>query len=267
MRRIMLTIAYDGTDYSGWQVQPDRKTIQGVLESELSRLLSGDIHVIGASRTDAGVHAEGAVAVFDTSSNIPGDKFSYALNQSLPKDIVIRRSEEVASDFHPRKTACRKTYRYSIWHDEFPMPTVNRYSSWVHYPLDVGLMRQACGHFAGEHDFAAFCSAATDADSTVRTIYDIHIKTPQDKGGDPAFCYKEGICTGRCYHGKIDIYVTGNGFLYNMVRIIAGTLIDVGCGRIAPDVIPDIIASCDRTRAGNTAPAGGLTLVGYTFEP
>ncbi len=242
----MLTVAYDGTDYCGWQIQPDAPTIEGVLDRELSRLLNEDIHVIGASRTDAGVHAEGAVAVFDTISSIPGEKFSYALNQSLPGDIVIRRSHDVASDFHPRKRACRKTYRYSIWHDEFPMPTNSRYTHHFHYPLDTALMIKAAAHFVGEHDFAAFCSAQTDADSTVRTIYDARVEV----GEDPR---------------RIDIYVTGNGFLYNMVRIIAGTLIDVGRGRLKADDIPSIIASCDRSRAGDTAPAKGLTLIGYEF--
>ena len=259
MRRIMLTVAYDGTDYSGWQIQPSAPTIEGVLDAELSRLLGEPIRVIGASRTDAGVHAEGAVAVFDTNSQIPGDKFSYALNQSLPDNIVIRQSCDVAGDFHPRKVNCRKTYRYSIWHDEFPLPTNSRYTYHVHYPLDIGLMRQAAEHFKGEHDFAGFCSADAEVESTVRTIYDIKIET----GTEPARVSSRG---GRDYHGKIDIFVTGNGFLYNMVRIIAGTLIEVANGRIKPDNIPDIIKSCDRTRAGNTAPAKGLTLIGYEFE-
>lgn len=259
MRRIMLTVAYDGTDYNGWQIQPSAPTIEGVLDAELSRILGEKIRVIGASRTDAGVHAEGAIAVFDTESSIPGDKFSYALNQSLPDDIVIRKSEEVASDFHPRKVNCRKTYRYSIWHDEFPLPTNSRYTYHVHYPLDIDVMRQAAAYFAGEHDFAGFCSADAEVESTVRTIYDIKIET----GIEPAGVSCRG---GRKYHGRIDIFVTGNGFLYNMVRIIAGTLIEVANGRIAPGDIPEIIGSRDRTRAGNTAPARGLTLIGYEFE-
>ena len=256
-RRIMLTIAYDGTDYNGWQIQPDAPTIEGVLNRELSRLLGENIKVIGASRTDAGVHAEGAVAVFDTESRIAGEKFSYALNQSLPDDIVIRRSEEVASDFHPRKTDCMKTYRYSIWHDIFPMPTNRRYTHWIHYPLDADAMEDAAAFFTGEHDFAGFCSAAADVESTVRRIYEMKItrerKVPQKEPD------------GREYFGQIDIYVTGNGFLYNMVRIIAGTLIDVGTGKIASSDIPGIIESCDRSRAGNTAPAKGLTLMGYKW--
>ncbi len=260
----MLTVAYDGTNYSGWQIQPDKETVEGVLNRELSRLLGEDIHVIGASRTDAGVHAEGAVAVFDTESVIPGGKFSYALNQSLPDDIVIRKSQEVAGDFHPRKRDCRKTYRYSIWHDVFPLPTISRYTDWVHYPLDLEAMRKAAGYFGGEHDFAAFCSAAADVDSTVRTIYDIHIENPDTNVifGDGGY---EESGNEREYHGRIDIYVTGNGFLYNMVRIIAGTIIEAGEGRIAPEDIPGIIASCDRSRAGDTAPAKGLTLVGYEY--
>ena len=252
----MLTVAYDGTDYCGWQIQPEVPTIEKILNDELSRLLNEEIKVIGASRTDAGVHAEGAVAVFDTESSIPGEKFSFALNQSLPDDIVIRSSKEVPADFHPRKVDCRKTYRYSIWHDVFPMPTKSRYMHWVHYPLDVKAMQEAAVHFKGEHDFAGFCSAAADVDSTVRTIYDIKVSK-----GTVLFDNNETQ-----FHGNIDIYVTGNGFLYNMVRIIAGTLIDVGCGKIRPDEIPDIIASCDRSRAGNTAPAKGLTLVGYKYE-
>ncbi|MCR5591955.1 MAG: tRNA pseudouridine(38-40) synthase TruA [Lachnospiraceae bacterium] len=256
MRRILLEIAYDGTDYCGWQIQPDAPTIEGILNRELSRLLNEEIKVIGASRTDAGVHAEGAVAVFDTSSNIPGEKFSYAINQSLPDDIVVRRSEETDARFHPRKVNCRKTYRYSIWHDKFPMPLISRYAHWVHYPLDIEAMKTAAAYFVGEHDFAGFCSASADVDSTVRTIYEMRLENSGEVMHDLT----------REFYKKIDIYVTGNGFLYNMVRIIAGTLIDVGTGKILPSDIPEIIASADRTRAGNTAPANGLTLVGYEFE-
>ncbi len=254
-RRIMLTIAYDGTDYNGWQIQPGVPTIEGVLNEELSRLLDEDIRVIGASRTDAGVHAKGAVAVFDTESNIPAEKFSFAINQSLPDDIVVRRSEEVASDFHPRKVDCRKTYRYSIYHDVFPDPTKSRYTYWFHYPLDVEAMEKAAGYFEGEHDFAAFCSAAADVESTVRKLYEVKTVNHDESK----------VIGERVYFGNIDIYVTGNGFLYNMVRIIAGTLIDVGTGKIKPEDVPAIIASKNRTRAGNTAPAKGLTLMGYEF--
>lgn len=246
MRRIMLTVAYDGTGYSGWQVQPQAETIEGVLNRELSRLLNEEISVIGASRTDAGVHAEGAIAVFDTSSKIPGEKFSYALNRSLPEDIVIRKSQEVEADFHPRKTSTKKTYRYSIWHDSFVMPTTRLTTHLVYTPLDMDKMKRAAEYFVGEHDFAGFCSANNQTESTVRTIYDLQVL--QETGSK-----------------RIDIMVTGNGFLYNMVRIIAGTLIEVGQGRIPVEDVRDIIESGERSRAGNTAPAKGLTLVGYEF--
>lgn len=247
MRRILLVVAYDGTEYSGWQIQPDAVTVEGVLNAELSRLVGEDIHVIGASRTDAGVHAEGAVAVFDTMSSIPGEKFSYALNVSLPDDIRIRESKEVASDFHPRKVKCRKTYEYRIWNDEFPLPTNSRYYHHIYNRLNIDAMRRAAGYFVGEHDFSSFCSAHTQAETTVRTIYEMHVCEENDPR-------------------DIRIRVTGNGFLYNMVRIIAGTLIDVGRGKTDPDMIPKIINSCERSNAGDTAPAKGLCLMNYEFE-
>lgn len=242
----MLTVAYDGTSYSGWQIQPNNPTIEGILNSELSRLLGEDIKVIGASRTDAGVHAEGAIAVFDTTSRIPGEKFSYALNRSLPEDIVIRKSQEVPCDFHPRKTSTAKTYKYSIWHDEFVLPTNRLYCHHVYTKLDVNAMQKAAESFVGEHDFSGFCSINNQTETTVRTIYDMRVV----QGSDAR---------------QIDIIVKGNGFLYNMVRIIAGTLIEVGQGKILAEDMADIIRSCDRNRAGNTAPAKGLTLVSYEF--
>lgn len=246
MRRIMLTVAYDGTSYSGWQIQPNNPTIEGVLNSELSRLLGEDIKVIGASRTDAGVHAQGAIAVFDTNSRIPGEKFSYALNRSLPEDIVIRKSQDVPCDFHPRKTKTAKTYKYSIWHDEFVLPTNRLYCHHIYTKLDVKAMEKAAESFVGEHDFGGFCSINNQTETTVRTIYDMKVL----KGSDDR---------------QIDIIVKGNGFLYNMVRIIAGTLIEVGQGKISPCEMDAIISSKNRDLAGNTAPAKGLTLVGYEF--
>ena len=246
MRRIMLTVAYDGTAYSGWQIQPNAQTIEGVLNSELSRLLNEDIVVIGASRTDAGVHAEGAIAVFDTESKIPGEKFSYALNRSLPEDIVIRKSQEVPGDFHPRKTSTLKTYKYSVWNDDFILPTSRLYTHHIYNDIDVEAMNAAAQLFVGEHDFAGFCSVGNQTESTIRTISAMSVKR-----GDDA--------------RNIDITVTGNGFLYNMVRIIAGTLIEVGQHKILPDDIGKIIESKDRNLAGPTAPAKGLTLMKYEF--
>lgn len=242
----MLTVAYDGTAYSGWQIQPNAPTIEGVLNEELSRLLGENITVIGASRTDAGVHAEGAIAVFDTNSRIPGEKFSYALNRSLPGDIVIRKSQEVPGDFHPRKTSTRKTYRYSVWNDDFELPTTRLYTYNIYNEIDVDAMDRAARYFLGEHDFAGFCSVGNQTETTVRTIYNMTVSRREDER-------------------QIDIMVTGNGFLYNMVRIIAGTLIEVGRHRMNAEEMEAIIDSCDRNQAGPTAPAKGLTLMGYEF--
>lgn len=275
MRRIMLTVAFDGTNYSGWQIQPNKETIEGVLNRELSRLLNEEIKVIGASRTDSGVHAEGAVCVFDTESKIPGDKFSYAINQTLPEDIRIRNSKEVDITFHPRRVNSRKTYRYRIRHDEFPNPLDARYSYHVYTKLDIEAMRRACEFIKGKHDFKSFCSVHTDVDTTVRTVYDVHIDVTPDKrllqmsglmksAGESGAMRSGGeSAAGRIRPEIIDIYVTGNGFLYNMVRIIVGTLIEVGQGKIKPEEIPAIIEACDREKAGPTAPAKGLTLIGY----
>ena len=271
----MLTVAFDGTNYSGWQIQPNKETIEGVLNRELSRLLNEEIKVVGASRTDSGVHAEGAVCVFDTESKIPGDKFSYAINQTLPEDIRIRNSKEVDITFHPRRVNSRKTYRYRIRHDEFPNPLDARYSYHVYTKLDIEAMRRACEFIKGKHDFKSFCSVHTDVDTTVRTVYDVHIDVTPDKkllqmsglmksAGESGAMRSGGeSAAGRIRPEIIDIYVTGNGFLYNMVRIIAGTLIEVGQGKIKPEEIPSIIEACDREKAGPTAPAKGLTLIGY----
>ena len=244
MKRVRLTVAYDGTNYHGWQLQPREITVEEVLNNALSELTGEDIQVIGASRTDAGVHALGNVAVFDTESPIPGEKFSYALNQRLPEDIRVRDSEEVAPDFHPRHQASRKTYAYRILNAEFPDPTKRLYTHFTYHKMDVSQMQKAAEYFVGEHDFKSFCSPAATVESTVRTIYKCQVS-------------KEGEL--------ITIEVQGNGFLYNMVRIMAGTLMEVGCGRMLPEQIPDILKQKDRNAAGPTAPAKGLCLVKYEY--
>ena len=270
MRRIMLVAAYDGTAYNGWQIQPSGITIEEILNRELSKLLKEEIHVIGASRTDSGVHAEGAVCVFDTGSRIPADKFCFAINQSLPSDIRAVSSIETVPDFHPRKCPCLKTYRYSIWNDTFELPTKRLYTHWIHGSFDIEAVKRAAEYLVGEHDFKSFCSAGSQALSTVRRITDIKIINTglqsdpfmQKLQADPAKPLKDGICReGR----QTDIYITGNGFLYNMVRIIAGTLIDVGQGRLKPEDMKEILEAKDRSAAGQTAPAKGLTLVGYEW--
>lgn len=244
MKRIKLTVAYDGTNYYGWQKQPDAVTVEEVVNRELTRLLQEPIEVIGASRTDSGVHALGNVAVFDTDSRIPPEKISYALNARLPKDIVIQDSKEVPPDFHPRRTDCVKTYEYRILNTRFPVPTMRLYAHYVYKPLDVEKMQAAAAFLVGEHDFASFCSAGSQVKETVRTIYRLDLK-------------REG--------NMVSFQVEGNGFLYNMVRIIAGTLIEVGIGSYPPERVREMLEARDRIRCGPKAPACGLTLVGIRY--
>lgn len=240
MKRILLTISYDGTNYSGWQKQKNAVTVQGEFDKACSTLFKTDIESIGASRTDAGVHALGQRAVIDVDTSIPAEKIPLALNPLLPDDIVVTHAEEVGADFNPRFKALKKTYEYSIYNAPFRNPIYRNYSEYVRCELDLDSMRTACEAFVGEHDFRAFCASGNSSKTTVRIIYSLDV----EKDGD-----------------FIKIRVTGNGFLYNMVRIIAGTLIYVGEGRIAPDDLPEIIASGDRRKAGKTAGPSGLVLV------
>lgn len=240
MKRIKLVTAYDGTNYHGSQIQNNGETIEGVLKKELSSLLNEEINLIGASRTDAGVHARGNVYVFDTNSRIPPEKFTYALNARLPEDIRIQDSCEVPDAFHPRHQDTIKTYEYRVLNRKLPLPEYRLYTHFTYEELDLEKMNEACKYFLGEHDFASFCAAGSQVESTVREIYDLHVK----KDGD-----------------LLTISVTGNGFLYNMVRIIAGTLLKVGGGHISPEEIEKIIEGKNRSLAGPTAPAKGLILV------
>ena len=246
MKRVKLVVAYDGTNYSGWQIQPNALTIEEVLNRELSALLQEEIKVIGASRTDAGVHALGNVAVFDTESRIPGEKFSYALNQRLPEDIVIQNSCEVAADFHPRHCDTRKTYEYKICNRSFPLPLQRFDTYFFHYPLDVARMQRAAQDLVGAHDFKSFCSVKAQVETTVRHIYSVDVFQVPDTE-------------------IITIRIRGNGFLYNMVRIIAGTLIQIGNGNLAENVISGMLAAKNREAAGPTAPPQGLTLMGIEY--
>lgn len=249
MKRVMLTVAYDGTAYSGWQIQPGKKTIEGVLHHCISELTGEAVEVIGASRTDSGVHALGNIAVFDTNSPIPAEKFSYALNQRLPEDIRIREAREVDQAFHPRHCESRKTYEYRIYSGPFPLPTRRLYTHFTYVPLNTEWMRQGAVFLVGEHDFKSFCSADTQAKTTVRRIDSIEVREESAVQPDR----------------EIVIRVTGRGFLYNMVRIIAGTLMEVGRGQMPPERVKEILEACDRQAAGPTAPACGLTLMEYEF--
>lgn len=290
MKRVFLKVAYDGTEYVGWQMQPNGTAVEEVINNHLSQLLNEEIAIIGASRTDSGVHALGNVAVFDTETRIPADKICFALNQRLPGDIVITDSFEVAADFHPRRAKCRKTYEYRIYNATHPNPIVRRYSHFIYIPLDVEAMRKAAGYIIGEHDFASFCSAHGQQKTTIRTIYGLEISIDSEestKGSGGCFFDNDlnidrqsaidsekrivspgGISRNEKKEGAgmIRIKITGNGFLYNMVRIIVGTLIKVGHHVYPPEHVKEIIEACDRQAAGPCAPAQGLTLVGIQYE-
>ena len=245
MKRVKLTVAYDGTGYCGWQVQPNGITVEEVLNKALQKLTGEEITVMGASRTDSGVHAMGNVAVFDTNTSIPAERIAMALNQRLPEDIVIVKSEEVPADFHPRYGDIKKTYEYHIVNTRTPMPTKRLYNYFVSYDLDIEKMRKAAGYLVGEHDFVSFCNVRTDVENTVRTVYALDVLQQGD---------------------EITVRITGNGFLYNMVRIIVGTLIRVGRGFYEPEEVKRILEAKERTAAGVTAPPQGLFLMEIEYK-
>ncbi|MBP3197867.1 MAG: tRNA pseudouridine(38-40) synthase TruA [Butyrivibrio sp.] len=244
-RRIMLVVSYDGTAYKGWALQKSTsETIEEMLNRAIHGLTGENIQVIGASRTDSGVHAYGNIAVFDTCSSIPGDRFSYALNHLLPKDIRIVESREVDMSFHPRHCDTEKTYEYRVLNSKAEIPTKRLYTYYFNMELDVDAMQEAGRYFVGEHDFTSFCNVESQAVSHVRTIKDVTVT----RRGD-----------------EVVISVTGNGFLYNMVRIIAGTLLQIGRGKGKPSDIKNMLDAKDRSAAGPTAPPQGLFLMEYRF--
>lgn len=244
MKRVKMIVAYEGTNYCGFQVQPNGITIEEILNKKLSELLKEPIKVIGASRTDSGVHAMGNVAVFDSNTRIPGEKIAFALNCMLPEDIKIQGSCEVAPDFHPRYCNTKKTYEYKIVNKTFPIPTLRTIAHFEHYPMDITRMQEAASYLVGEHDFKSFATAKLEVENTVREIYSLTVEEVGD---------------------MIVIRVIGNGFLYNMVRIIAGTLMQIGMKNLDPAIVQAILKGCDRSLAGPTAPAKGLTLVGIEY--
>ena len=229
MKRIKLTVAYDGTNYCGWQIQDNGITIEEVLNRELSKLLQEDIKIIGASRTDSGVHAYGNIAVFDTNSRIPAEKFAIGLNHYLPDDIRVQKSDEVESDYHPRYRNTEKMYEYTILNTKINLPIYSRYSYHVYHPLDFEVMKEAAALLVGEHDFSAFCSAGSQVKSKVRTIYEVSLDKQKAMG---------------C-----------------MVRIIAGTLVEVGEARRSLADVKQALSTGERKKAGPTAPPEGLVLV------
>ena len=295
-KRILLSVAYDGTDYAGFQAQKSGvPTIEGELNRALTELTGVPVEVIGASRTDSGVHARCNLAVFDTESRIPPEKFAHAINVRLPDQICVQTSMEVPADFHPRRCSTVKTYEYRIWNAQMPDPMRRLYTYFSRYRFDIDKMREAAAYLVGEHDFKSFCSTYTSAKTTVREVLAVEVEEilpgcetalPGSEtaltGSEITLTGSENVSDSRSDAGpgsdsvssaarmprEIVIRVTGRGFLYNMVRIIAGTLMEVGRGAKTPDQIPGILSACDRRAAGPTAPACGLTLVRYEIlEP
>lgn len=317
MKNIKLVVAYDGTNYSGWQIQPNAVTIEQLLDKAINSLTGENVHVTGASRTDAGVHAMGNVAVFKTNSTIPGRRWAYAINRFLPDDIVVQASWEVEKNFHPRHCNTVKTYEYKILNTPFPFPKERNYSWHVSHDLNINKMKDAAQILVGEHDFKSFCCVRTQTESTVRHMYSIEIikeniynKNISEKfsnkynndsvkknGDNNKNCLdmkasdnmsglsdkifgKNYSCDDKLQNNNVSaanradnisngsyitIRIKGNGFLYNMVRIIAGTLMQVGRGQLTPDAVQNMLLSKDRCSAGQTAPPQGLTLMGIDY--
>ncbi len=245
MRNIKLTIEYDGKDFNGWQKQPNKLNIQGTIEQAIKNITGEEVELNASGRTDAGVHALGQVANFKTNSQIPIEKFAIAINSRLKKSIIIINAEEVDERFHSRLTCKRKTYRYIINNSIEGSAIYRNLETHIPQKLDISKMEKALKYFEGEHDFKAFKASGTSSKNSVRTIYKTNI-------------YKE--------NNRIYIELTGNGFLYNMVRIIVGTLVEVGLGKIEPEKIQDIIKSKKRENAGKTLPPNGLYLVNVEYN-
>ena len=245
MRNIKLTIEYDGKDFNGWQKQPNKLNIQGTIEQAIKSIADEDVELNASGRTDAGVHALGQVANFKTNSQIPIEKFAIAINSKLKKSIVIKKAEEVDERFHSRLSCKKKTYRYIINNSEEGSAIYRNLETHIPQKLDVDKMKEAVKYFEGEHDFKAFKASGTSGKNSVRTIFETNIYQKEN---------------------RIYIELTGNGFLYNMVRIIAGTLVEVGLGKIEPTNIPEIIKEGKREKAGKTLPPNGLYLLKVMYE-
>ncbi len=242
--RIFIKIEYDGTAYCGWQIQPNGVSVQQKIENAILLLTGENLSVTGSGRTDSGVHALGQIAHFDTASSIPPNRFASALNQFLPSDIKVVESFKVDDTLHARFSAKAKTYRYKLYVSKHPRPLMDRYSARVEFPLDVSAMQTASEKFVGKHDFSCFLASGSEVKDTVREIYSAKV----EKVGE-----------------EIIFTVRGNGFLYNMVRIMVGTLVKVGLGKISANEIDKILLSGDRKNAGITMPPQGLTLVSVEY--
>lgn len=245
MRRIQLIVAYDGTDFHGFARQEHAVTVQGTLEEAIFNLTGQRVEVIGSGRTDAGVHARNQCCIVDIKTPIPTSRLAKALNGRLPQDIVIKEVMDVKADFHPRYMAKKKTYRYQILTSPVNDPFIGKYCYFYPYTLDIEKMQEAARAIEGTHDFKCFCASGSSVKNTVRTVYSIQVK----KEGD-----------------LISVDICGNGFLYNMVRIIVGTLIEIGRGKLPKENVKIMIEQKDRTLGGPTAPPEGLTLVEVDYD-
>ena len=241
MRNIKLTIEYDGKEFGGWQKQPNKLNIQGTIERAIEEITGEQIELNASGRTDSGVHSLGQVANFKTNSSIPIEKIPIAINTKLKKSIRIIKAEEVEERFHSRLSCKKKTYRYIINNNETASAIYRNLEYHISQKLDIDKMKQAIKYFEGEHDFKAFKASGTSSKSSVRTIFKADIYQQKDN--------------------RLWIELTGNGFLYNMVRIIVGTLVDVGLGKIKPEEISRIISEGKRENAGKTVPPNGLYLL------
>lgn len=239
MKNIKLIIEYEGTNYSGWQKQNDVKTIQGEIEKAIERTIGEKVNLIGSGRTDKKVHALGQVANFKTNARMPGERYKHALKEYLPEDITIINSEEVSLDFHSRFDARKKVYKYIVYNGKLPRALYKRFSYFCHYDIDLQAMQIASKHLIGTHDFESFKPTESVVHTSVRTIYDIDIVRKGD---------------------IIEFTIEGKSFLHNMVRIIVGTLISIGIGKIAKEELPSIMKAKKREKSGPTAPAQGLYL-------
>ena len=245
MARYKLIVAYDGTNYNGFARQPNGVTVVETLEEAVEKIVQHKVYILGAGRTDTGVHAAGQCCIFDSETKVPVERLAKAINSQLPKDISVQSVEKVSDEFHPRFGAKRKTYRYQILNAKQRSPFLDKYTLLYPYEMDLDKMRLAAEKMVGTHDFKCFCSSKTDVQDTVRTIYDINIYQ-QDE--------------------LVTVDICGNGFLYNMVRIIIGTLLKVNEGKLEPNDITRVIESKERNLAGPTAPPQGLTMLKIIYE-
>lgn len=245
MRNVRLLVEYEGTNYAGWQIQEGLPTVQGALADAVGELTGRQAVIRGASRTDAGVHALGQVAAFNTLSTIPAASMARAMNAILPSDIVVIEASDADASFDPRKDSKSKTYRYRILNRPMPSALHARFSWFVYDPLDIGLMREASSHFIGEKDFASFMAAHSDAAHSIREV--------------------TGVAIERMGDDMVEVEVRGTAFLRHMVRIMVGTLVEAGRGRLHPDGVLPILDAKDRRVARMTAPPQGLCLVNIEY--